>query len=89
NVVYKILYRQTEKVNTDVHVSWEKIGANILDAICNGTTEGLKLAMNVGAMLLVFVAFIPMINWILGGIGHIGSFNEWIAANSPYDSFSL
>ncbi|WP_431127584.1 NupC/NupG family nucleoside CNT transporter [Flagellimonas flava] len=88
-VVSKILYPQTEKVNTDVHVSSEKIGANILDAISNGTTEGLKLAMNVGAMLLVFVAFIAMINWILGGIGHIGSFNEWIAANSPYDSFSL
>ena len=48
-VVSKILYPQTEKVNTDVHVSSEKIGANILDAISNGTTEGLKLAMNVGA----------------------------------------
>ncbi|HKL89869.1 MAG TPA: Na+ dependent nucleoside transporter N-terminal domain-containing protein, partial [Allomuricauda sp.] len=57
-VISKILYPQTEKVNTDVEVSSEKIGANILDAIANGTTEGLKLALNVGAMLLVFVAFI-------------------------------
>nr|WP_299385026.1 nucleoside transporter C-terminal domain-containing protein [Allomuricauda sp.] len=88
-VVSKILYPQTEEVNTDVHVSSEKIGANILDAISNGTTEGLKLAMNVGAMLLVFVAFIAMINGILGWIGDLTTFNNWIAANSPYDSFSL
>ncbi len=88
-VVSKILYPQTEKVNTDVKVSTEKIGANILDPIANGTTEGLKLAMNVGAMLLVFVAFIAMINGILGWVGDITTFNTWIAANSPYDSFSL
>ncbi|MCL6268146.1 NupC/NupG family nucleoside CNT transporter [Flagellimonas myxillae] len=88
-VVSKILYPQTEKVNTDVHVSSEKIGANILDAISNGTTEGLKLAMNVGAMLLVFVAFIAMINGILGWVGDLTTFNNWIATNSPYESFSL
>lgn len=88
-VISKILYPQTEAVNTDVKVSSEKIGANILDAIANGTTEGLKLALNVGAMLLVFVAFIAMINGILGWVGDLTTFNNWIAANSPYDSFSL
>ncbi|MCK5440992.1 MAG: Na+ dependent nucleoside transporter [Maribacter sp.] len=88
-VVSKILYPQTEAVNTEVSVSSEKIGANILDAIANGTTEGLKLAVNVGAMLLVFVAFIAMINGILGWTGEITSLNEWIAANSTYDKFSL
>ena len=88
-VVSKILYPQTEAVNTDVAVSNEKIGANILDAIANGTTEGLKLAVNVGAMLLVFVAFIAMINGILGWFGELTSINEWIAANSTYDKFSL
>lgn len=88
-VISKILYPQTEKVNTDVEVSSEKIGANILDAIANGTTEGLKLALNVGAMLLVFVAFIAMINGILGWVGDVTTFNNWIAANSPYESFSL
>ncbi|MBA4746228.1 MAG: Na+ dependent nucleoside transporter [Muricauda sp.] len=88
-VISKILYPQTEKVNTDVEVSSEKIGANILDAIANGTTEGLKLALNVGAMLLVFVAFIAMINGILGWVGDITTFNNWIAANSPYTEFSL
>lgn len=88
-VISKILHPQTETVNTDVQVSSEKIGANILDAIANGTTEGLKLALNVGAMLLVFVAFIAMINGILGWVGDWSTLNNWIAANSPYNSFSL
>ena len=88
-VVSKILYPQTEKINTEVKVSSDKIGANILDAIANGTTEGLKLAVNVGAMLLVFVAFIAMINGFLGKVGEVSTLNAWIAENSPYDSFSL
>ena len=68
-VISKILYPQTQKVNTDVTVSQDKIGSNILDAIANGTTEGLKLAVNVGAMLLVFVAVIAMLNGVLGFFG--------------------
>ncbi len=88
-VISKILFPQTEKVNTDVAVSQEKIGANILDAIANGTTEGLRLAVNVGAMLLVFVAFIAMINGILGWVGDVTSLNGWMAANTPYQNFSL
>ncbi|WKK67617.1 NupC/NupG family nucleoside CNT transporter [Lutimonas zeaxanthinifaciens] len=88
-VISKMLYPQTEEVSTDVHVSSEKIGTNILDAISNGTTEGLKLAVNVGAMLLVFVAFIAMINGILGWIGDITTLNEWMAANTPYPKFTL
>ncbi|PCE63302.1 NupC/NupG family nucleoside CNT transporter [Sediminicola luteus] len=88
-VISKILYPQTEAIDTEVTVSNEKIGTNILDAISNGTTEGLKLAVNVGAMLLVFVAFIAMINGFFGLLGGIGGFNEWMAANTPYDSFSL
>ena len=88
-VISKMLYPQTEKINTDVTVSNEKIGANLLDAISNGTTEGLKLAVNVGAMLLVFVAFIAMLNGIFGWFGDITSINEWIAANSAYPKLSL
>ncbi len=88
-VISKILYPQTEEVNTDVHVSSEKIGANILDAIANGTTQGLKLAVNVGAMLLVFVAFIAMLNGILGWVGGFTSVNDWMATNTPYPTLSL
>jgi CNT family concentrative nucleoside transporter len=88
-VISKMLYPQTEEVNTDVTVSQEKIGSNILDAIANGTTEGLRLAVNVGAMLLVFVAVIAMLNGILGWVGDITTLNGWMAANTPYESFSL
>lgn len=88
-VISKILYPQTEKVNTDVTVSQEKIGSNILDAIANGTTEGLRLAVNVGAMLLVFVAFIAMVNGILGWVGDVTTLNSWVAGNTPYESLSL
>ncbi|QAA83000.1 Na+ dependent nucleoside transporter [Aequorivita sp. H23M31] len=88
-VISKILYPQTEPINTDVKVSADKIGSNFLDAIANGTTEGLRLAVNVGAMLLVFVAFIAMINGILGWFGGITSLNSWVASNSAYDSLSL
>lgn len=88
-VISKILYPQTEAINTDVKVSTEKIGSNILDAIANGTTEGLRLAVNVGAMLLVFVAFIAMLNYILGLVGSVTSVNDWMAANTNYPALSL
>ena len=88
-VISKILYPQTEKINSTVEVSVEKIGTNILDAIANGTTEGLRLAVNVGAMLLVFVAFIAMFNGILGWLGDWTSLNSWVAANSYYSELSI
>ena len=88
-VISKILFPQTEEVNTDVEVSQDKIGSNILDAIANGTTEGLKLAVNVGAMLLVFVAFIAMLNGILGWVGDVTNLNAWIALNTSYKALSL
>ena len=88
-VVSKILYPQTEKVNSDVTVSQEKIGSNILDAIANGTTEGLRLAVNVGAMLLVFVAVIAMLNGMLGWVGDVTTLNSIIAENSAYKALSL
>jgi CNT family concentrative nucleoside transporter len=84
-----MLYPQIEEINTDVTVSQEKIGSNILDAIANGTTEGLKLAANVAAMLLVFVALIAMINGILGWVGSVTYLNDWVAAYTPYQKFSL
>ena len=88
-VVSKILCPQTEEINTEVKISSEKIGSNLLDAIANGTTEGLRLAVNVGAMLLVFVAFIAMFNGILGKAGEWTTLNDWIAANSSYTALSL
>ena len=85
-VISKILCPQTEQFSNDSHVSMENIGSNILDAIANGTTDGLKLAANVGAMLLVFVALIAMINYIFNWIGDLTTLNDVIAANTPYKS---
>jgi len=88
-VISKILYPQTEDFSSDIEITKDKAGSNVLDAIANGTTEGLKLAVNVGAMLLVFVAMIAMINGILGRIGSITHLNEWIANNTMYENLSL
>ncbi|AUS05674.1 NupC/NupG family nucleoside CNT transporter [Pseudotamlana carrageenivorans] len=88
-VISKILYPQTEAIETDVMVSKQKIGDNILDSIAIGTTEGFKLAANVAAMLLVFVAFIAMLNYGLLKIGSIGNFNLWVSENTPYNALSL
>lgn len=90
-VISKMLYPQTEEINTNVEVSKEKIGSNILDAISTGTTEGLKLAANVAAMLLVFIAFIAMINYFLGWIGNWSGLNDYLVSkeNIPYKVFSL
>lgn len=88
-VIAKILLPQTDSVNTDVSVSQDKIGTNLLDAIANGTTEGLKLAANVGAMLLVFIAFIAMINFGFEKAGSISGLNYWISENTTYQFLSI
>jgi len=88
-VISKILYPQQDSINKDLSVSQEKIGSNLLDAIANGTTEGLKLAANVGAMLLVFIAFIAMINFGFEKVGSISNLNPWINSNTPYQYLSI
>ncbi len=88
-VVAKILMPQTEPINSNIDVSKQEVGINVIDSIATGTTEGLKLAMNVGAMLLVFFAFIAMFDHILGWIGNLTHLNEWIQAHTIYDKLSL
>ncbi len=88
-VISKMLFPQVEEIDTSIEVTQDKIGSNVLDAISNGTTEGLKLAANVGAMLLVFVALIAMLNGMLQWIGEATTFNAFIAAHTPYKAFSI
>ena len=88
-IIAKLMVPQTEPIDEKIEVSDTEVGSNALDALSNGTTEGLKLALNVGAMLLVFIAFIAMINGILTGIGDLTGMNDWIAANSSYTELSL
>nr|NQU91369.1 Na+ dependent nucleoside transporter [Bacteroidota bacterium] len=90
-VISKILMPQTGKIDMKVEVKQEKIGRNFLDALSNGTTEGLKLAANVGAMLLVFFALIAMFNYILLKIGVWTNLNQTVAdiTNGQYNEISL
>ena len=88
-VIAKILYPQIEPINNEVSVSLDNIGSNALDAISNGTVEGIKLATTIGGMLLVFVALIAMCNGILGWVGDWTTLNDWFAANTIYEGFSL
>ena len=90
-VVAKILIPQTEPINSNIEVSKQKVGSNFLDALSNGTTEGLKLAVNVAAMLLVFFAFIAMVNYGFFKLGAATGLNEIIASSSggQYVSLSL
>jgi CNT family concentrative nucleoside transporter len=88
----KILLPQTEAVNRNLDIPREKIGANALEAVANGTTDGLKLAVNVGAMLLVFTALIAFANWLLSaGLGGWSGLNHWIAGTTGgrYTEFTL
>ncbi len=69
-VVGKIIYPETEHSATagDVEIPDFDSGSNVIDAATKGTTDGLKLAVNVGAMLLAFISLIALVDWILGGI---------------------
>ncbi len=88
-VAAKILVPETDKINEDLKIAKDKIGTNALEAISNGTTDGLKLAVNVGAMLIVFISLVALANGILSGAGSFGGINEWIAANTEYDDLSF
>ena len=90
-VVSKIMFPQTENIIRELKVPKEKIGDNFLDAISLGTTDGLKLAVNVGAMLIVFTALMYLANWILGTIGYWTNINDDIAriTGGRYTSLSL
>jgi CNT family concentrative nucleoside transporter len=81
-VVAKILFPQTEPIDQRMEVSDEVVGSNFLDAMAKGTTEGLKLAVNVGAMLLVFFAFIALFNFVFIKIGDWTGINPWVASVS-------
>ena len=88
-VISKLMYPQTEKINKDFKVNEEITGDNLLTAITNGTRDGIKMAVNVGAMLLVFLALIALINGILFQGADLFGINDWIKNNTVYESLSL
>jgi CNT family concentrative nucleoside transporter len=86
-----MLVPQVDEINRDIEITRDKVGSNVLDAISNGTTEGLKLAANVAAMLLTFIAFIAFINYIFLKLGQWTHLNGVIAdiTGGNYDKLSL
>ena len=88
-IAAKILLPETEKFEEKLDVQSAEVGNNALEAISKGTTDGLRLAVNVGAMLLVFIAMISMANYILLKVGDWTTLNAWIATNTCYSELSF
>lgn len=90
-VVSKMIVPQTNDINEQIEITRDKVGNNILDAISNGTSEGLKLAANVAAMLLSFIAFIAFFNFLCLKIGQWTNLNDLIsnATDGNYTELSL
>lgn len=93
-VISKIMIPETDKsaVNDKLEVSQENMGVNLIDAMSIGASEGLKLALNVGGMLLAFIAVIAALNFILSGlIGEYSGLNAWVVSSTggQFQGFSL
>ena len=93
-VLAKVFMPETEpeKIDRTLKVNKEQIGANLVDSMASGAADGLKLALNIGAMLLAFIAIIYVINWIL--IDFIGAYtglNDFVVSstNGIFKGFSL
>jgi CNT family concentrative nucleoside transporter len=88
-VISKLMFPQTEEVDKDIEISSDVTGTNLLSAINNGTRDGIKMAVNVGAMLLVFLALIALVNGVFYQIAEVFGLNNWIQENTIYEAFSL
>ena len=88
-VIAKIMFPQKEHIPELTYVPKDSVGDSFLNAISNGTTEGVKMAVNVGAMHLVFISLIALLNGIFSGIGDTTGLNAWVATNTPYTEFSI
>ena len=81
-----------DKINSELKVNKEHMGVNLIDALSNGATEGLKLALNIGGMLLAFIAVIYAINWVLVDmVGAVTGLNGFVVSstNGAFQGFSL
>ena len=87
-VISKIIYPQVQEVKSEISIDNSKIGKSFLSAISTGTNEGVKMAVNVAAMLLVFISLIALLNGVLLFLGEVG-LNSLISKNTPYSELSL
>ncbi|RPG54934.1 MAG: Na+ dependent nucleoside transporter [Flavobacteriales bacterium] len=88
--ISKILFpEETESKIKEIKIETKNKKGNLLLSITKGTVEGVKLAVNVGAMLLVFLAFIALLNDIMWLIGESLNFNALISESTSFDQFSI
>ena len=88
--VSKIIFpEETKSVKEEIKIDTKNKNGNILLSVTGGTIEGVKLAVNVGAMLLVFLAFIALLNDIMWLIGESLNFNTLISESTSFDQFSI
>lgn len=87
----KLIYPQTEVIDAQLNINKEKFGANLMEALTIGVTEGVKLAANVGAMLLAFIALIALLNYILEFAGGVIGVNPYInnITNGIFSRFNM
>lgn len=93
-VISKILIPENnpEEIDDTLHVSSEKMGVNLIDALSRGAADGLKLAVNIAGMLLAFIAVIAAINYFLGDlVGDWTGLNTLVkeSTDGTFDKFSL
>lgn len=93
-VMAKIFIPETapERIDKTLHINKESAGVNMVDALASGAADGLKLALNIGAMLLAFIAIIAALNWMLtAGVGSWTGLNEWVrtSTNNTFSGLSL
>ncbi len=92
-VTAKILFPETEpdKIDTNIKIPRQEAGSNFLDALSRGTTDGVRLAVNVGAMLLAFMAFIYLSNKFLFWVGDFTQLNDFVSSqsNGAFEGLSL
>ncbi|CCJ33720.1 MULTISPECIES: NupC/NupG family nucleoside CNT transporter [Caloramator] len=83
-MISKIMLPETEEPKTKgkVNIEFEKVDANVIDAAARGASEGLQLSLNVGAMLIAFIALIYLINYLIAKVGYLVGIRdfslEWI-----------
>ena len=88
-IIAKIMFPQNDTIPELSNITKVDAGDSFLSAISNGTAEGVKMAVNVGAMLLVFISLIALLNGIFSGIGDTTGLNTWVAIHTPYSEFSI
>ena len=88
--ISKIIFpEETKSVKEEIKIETKNKNGNILLSITGGTIEGVKLAVNVGAMLLVFIAFIALLNDIMWLIGELFNLNGLISESTSFNHFSI